>query len=566
MQNFNCVGKMKISNLKLVLFFVLALTGMYVNNVLADTPQLTYSNLNPHPYFGTLIIQNNGNIPATISQINCSSSGPVYCLSENELGKNVVQTSRPDLNGINTDTTFYINPAYTIQPHQSGELDYSVDFSLTTPLYGVAMNPTQITVVFQGSSVPVPIKIAGACSGSVCLDPGKGKDIMGYYLSSYENSYNNISASKLSYNKINGVTFGFLIFNQDGRIEIPIVDSSFDLSQIQEARQRYPYLNASLSFGGRAWINEPFFPTPACKHDPSVCFRAMASDSMGSKTFAKNAVAAMKEVHFNGINIAWEYPKSKDAENYIALLQNLRTALSAREKLDGKHYYLSISAPVHVDQINQLTPSQWQAVATLVDKIDLASDFYNKTNSLTDFISAMNLDPQDPTAKDPVSGKYDVTDAVNIYKSEGVPVSKLVLGIPTYGRLYGIEGTGKTEGLYQNIAPSESICNPTAEGFDLIYYNCIVDPSMCGYTFTRPSLTLVDPTNDSLGKYAKTPWGYSPNWFVPYDDQNSAAYKARWVEQQGLAGIMLSNLGGDLASDDKRSIVNAIQQVFNPSK
>ena len=81
--------------------------------------------------------------------------------------------------------------------------------------------------------------------------------------------------------------------------------------------------------------------------------------------------------------------------------------------------------------------------------------------------------------------------------------------------------------------------------------------------FAMPNLNLVDPTDNKFGQYALTPWGFTENLFVSFDDAKSAAYKANWVEQHQFAGVMMWDLTGDFKETDDRSIVNSVYKVFN---
>jgi chitinase len=349
-----------------------------------------------------------------------------------------------------------------------------------------------------------------------------------------------------------------------------------NLPIISQKRKQYPYLNASLSFGGWSWASTP--PGWQCQtgtspQGPAACFSQLAANPEATMNFVRGAVKAMKEVQFNGIDIDWEYPQISDAENYVKLLQKLRTALDEEGKKDNTHYYLTIAVGAGIDKIQHLNASQWQAIAAVVDHVGVMTyDFHGawdqgQVNS--DFMSAMNLDPQnDSTVTNPILGKYNVNDAMNAYLNNGIQAKKLIVGIPVYGRMMNIDGAGTTQGLYRTIrgTPIGEWDNSQSGHTGMLGYNCIVDQSTCGNGYVPPKMILVDPTENSLGKYALTPWGYSSALFVTYDDAKSASYKANWVRQNSFAGVMLWDLSGDFADDDKRSIVNVIQLAFNSEK
>jgi chitinase len=554
-------------------------TISYADNI----PPLTYQYTTPYTGAGSLTIYNNGNNPITISTLNFNTN---VTLSGNPWGtlwgwkSTVTSTANPD--GINTDYSINETPAVTIAPHQSAALTYGFDsqnYGGPFHPYNAAMNPSKVTVSLNGGS-PVSVSIQGMCSGTACKDPGNGKRVMGYYPDWAYWREPKFLASDVPFNKINTVAYAFSIFDSNGNISLFDPDSDpVNLPIISQARQQYPYLNASLSFGGWSWASVPsgwLCKPGASPVGPAACFSQMASDPTATATFITKAVKAMQEVRFNGIDIDWEYPHSAiDTTDYINLLQGLRTALNKQGELDHVHYYLTIAAPAGIDKINAFTAQQWQQIATIVDYIDVMTyDFHggwDQGSVGSDFMSAMSLDPTlDPTTKNPTLSKYNVIDAIKTYLDNGVPANKIVLGIPLYGRMVNIASAGQNQGLYQTITgvPAGEWDNQQSGHTGMIDYKCIVDSTACGNKsqFVLPQLTLVEPTADNLGKYSKTPWGYANNLFITYDDINSSDYKAQWLLQKGLAGVMFWDLTGDFPANNQNSIISSVDNVLNASK
>lgn len=562
---------MKKSNLSAPALALLICGSFHTAAALAD-PQLTYSYAskliwNPNADFlYTITINNNGATPVSIAQLNFDTNTNTISQTSGTLAAGSI-SSQSDPDGFKKDFTIQENISVTIQPNQSAQFSFHAD-SLTGPLfpYNLSTCPKHLTVKFTGSATPVSIPVQGKCKGSACVDPGNGKRITGYFTDWTYWRNPQYLANKVPYNKINTLIYAFSIFDSDGKVSL--FDSASDpqnLPMIEQARQQYPYLNASLSFGGWSWYSTP--PGWACKKGdgPSACFSQLTQNSNTRQTFVKNAVQAMKEVNFNGIDIDWEYPKTAaDAGNYVKLLQELRAALDAQGKTDNTHYYLTIAAPAGIEKIQALTQSQWQAVAQAVDYLDvMAYDFHGAWDKYSDFMSPMKVSLQDPYSKDPIFGKYDVSDAITLYLSTyKIPASKLILGIPAYGRLVNINNTGN-EGLYQIITST----TPQGEydNTGVVNYNCIEDASTCNSGFTMPSLTFLDPTTDplGLGKSSLTPWGYNANTFISFDDVKSVTKKANWLENKGLAGAMFWELSGDFPVSDPRSLIGAVQKVFS---
>ena len=75
----------------------------------------------------------------------------------------------------------------------------------------------------------------------------------------------------------------------------------------------------------------------------------------------------------------------------------------------------------------------------------MAYDFHGAFDSNSDFMAAMQLDPNyDPTVKDPILKTYNIIDSVAEYKNLGFQSPQIVVGIPAYGRLMKISSLGST--------------------------------------------------------------------------------------------------------------------------
>lgn len=555
-----------------ILFFISQVT------LADDTSPLTYQYITPYSGGASLILTNHGKDEVNISKLAFTNNAGIAGTPWGTLWgfQSKIQTTALD-DGVNTRYVIIENPVVKIPPSGTAVLTYNINRDkMGGPLSpnNAAMDSIDVSVTRSNSGLEVSVPIEGKCQDAACDDPGQGKRIMGYYPDWAYWRTPQFTVDKLPFDKINALAYAFSIFDKNGNVSLYDADSdAFNLPLISQARLKYPYLNASLSFGGWSWASKPkgwLCDTGASPNGPANCFKQLAADSASTALFVQKAVKAMKEVHFNSIDIDWEYPLQADAENYVHLLQQLRSALDEQGKQDGTHYFLTIAAPAGINKIHELTATQWKTIATTVDYIDVMTyDFHgdwDKGQVGSDFMSAMALDPTlDPTFNHPILGKYNVIDALEAYVNLGVPKNKLVVGIPVYGRMMNIKSTGPSKGLYQPITgtPQGEWDNQQSGMTGMVDYACIVDQSACGNNYILPPLTLVAPTDNNLGQYALTPWGYAANLFITYDDDKSATYKANWILENNYAGVMLWDLTGDFTGTDERSIVNAIFQVFH---
>lgn len=181
------------------------------------------------------------------------------------------------------------------------------------------------------------------------------------------------------------------------------IDNPDRLRAIVALKKQNPKLKVVLSVGG--W--------------GSGRFSEMASSDENREKFAKSCRNAVDEYGLDGIDIDWEYPTQKsagisaspdDTKNFTVLMRDLRKAL-------GKKYELSCATVASGDYI----------------------DFKDCIQYL-DFVNVMAYDMGNPPRhhsplyKSELSGGMTTEQAVESHLKKGVPASKLVIGMPFYGR------------------------------------------------------------------------------------------------------------------------------------
>ncbi|KAM0193408.1 hypothetical protein ACHAPA_004401 [Fusarium lateritium] len=196
-------------------------------------------------------------------------------------------------------------------------------------------------------------------------------------------------------------------------------------------------LKVMLSIGGWTW---------------STNFPAAAGSDATRTTFAKSAVALMKDWGFDGIDVDWEYPaNATDANNMVLLLQTVRKELDAYSKqyASGYHFQLSIAAPAGPDNYNKLKMKELGAV---LDNINLmAYDYAGSWSTVSGHQANKYVNPKIPGAT-----PFNTDQAIKAYINGGVPSKKMVLGMPIYGRAFentnglGQPYTGVGSGSWEN--------------------------------------------------------------------------------------------------------------------
>ena len=259
------------------------------------------------------------------------------------------------------------------------------------------------------------------------------------------------------------------------------------LRTIANLKKNNPNLKVLLSVGGWGAGN----------------FSEMAADPKLRRKFADDCLRIVKEYNLDGIDIDWEYPGSSaakissspdDRANFTLLMRDLRETL-------GNNRLLTIATSAGAEHIA-----------------------YTDVIPYLDFVNIMTYDmanaPKHHAALYPSENTPDLTcvESVRRHVAGGVPVNKLVLGVPFYGR-GGKEMKGRD---FKSIKEGD--------GYSLIFDNTAKVPFMVNA--------------------AGVP-------VLGYDDAHSLGYKCDYILDNDLLGVMYWDYNGD---DEQGTLRNTLAQ------
>ena len=277
------------------------------------------------------------------------------------------------------------------------------------------------------------------------------------------------------------------------------------------------------------------------------------------RVFAESCVDFIRTYGFDGVDIDWEYPvegglasnvyRPEDGVNYTLLLQELRSQLDAAAEVDGKTYELSIAAPAGYDKIRHL---ECEALGEVLDFINVMTyDLRGAWDlSKTGHHSPLYANPDEPSSVD-IREKYTVDWSLQEYLRQGVPASKLVMGVPMYGRAWGGVSPGPNGSLF---APAGSV--PPGSWDDWASGATGVNDFDAAGTPREGIVQLL--AGGDYQRYwddvSKVPYLYSATQhgghFISYDDAESLGYKLDYIDQHQLGGVMYwevtADRGGEL--------------------
>jgi len=308
-------------------------------------------------------------------------------------------------------------------------------------------------------------------------------------------------------------------------------------SRTQALKNINPNVKILLAVGGWTVGSDPFIP--------------MISNPNNRRAFVHDVVDYLRSNGFDGLDMDWEFPGARGSEKehkflFTELLKELQTAFQqetrGREKL-----LLTMATAGGSYFINKAYETT--KVAQHVDYLLLmAYNYHGSWNNFTGHHSGLYPRSDEIGAMKELNQEWTAE-----WERQGVPRSKLVMGIATYGMSF----TLRDENQHGLGAPSNGGGAPgmyTQESGILSYYEVCEN--------------LKGPWNYVWIEEQKSPYAYYKDQWVGFDDQHSVRYKAEFIRHNGYAGAFIWSLEMEdfrgVCGEGKFPLLTTIHNILRP--
>ncbi|KIM43625.1 carbohydrate-binding module family 5 protein [Hebeloma cylindrosporum] len=257
-------------------------------------------------------------------------------------------------------------------------------------------------------------------------------------------------------------------------------------------------------------------------------------------TFVSNAVQLVEDYGFDGIDIDFEYPSnSAQGQGLADLMTSLRSAFDslASRKGDSTPYLITAAVAAGAANYANLKVPQMNAAMNFWNL--MAYDYAGSWLTFAD--NQANLYGGARTG-------FNTDSAVKFYQGAGATTSKIVMGMPLYGRAF--ENTAGLGQPYSGIGPGT------------------IEAGVYSYkALPLAGASIVENTSD-VSSYS---YDSAKRELVSYDTPNIVRIKSQYINSNGLGGSMFWELSTDKVGSESlvgtaASVLGALDQTPNHIK
>ncbi|XP_077512326.1 chitinase-3-like protein 2 isoform X1 [Amblyomma americanum] len=324
------------------------------------------------------------------------------------------------------------------------------------------------------------------------------------YLVAPANSSDALPIASVDVGLCSHIIMGFGTVEEDGSINLDPLGGPTALAALAALRKRKPDLKLMISVGGGGG---------------DANFKSMVSAADSRWRFIASAMSALRAARLDGLDLDWEFPKLLDASRFARLL----TAAFVEFKKDA-HWPLLLSVAVPAQSLLVIGAYDVQTMARSVDFVNLMTYDLNIYNWYTPWVhhnSPLLSRASDP----PYFNTLNVESSAKLWVTLGMPKSKIMVGIPTYGLSWVLRDPNRWQ-----VGSLASGRNELGGGF---------------VSFAQVCSLLHDGAHREYDSEAMVPYLHKGKLWISYDDQQSVGLKASWTARNNYGGTMTFSLNSD---------------------
>jgi chitinase len=340
-----------------------------------------------------------------------------------------------------------------------------------------------------------------------------------------------------------------------------------NFNQLAKLKAAHPNLKIEISLGG--WTKSTWFSDLAATPERRQQFVSACIDTFikgnlpGGGWPAGSGGDGAAAGLFDGIDLDWEYPTQAaggnvdyspaDRHNATSLAAEFRRQLDAYGAVTGKHYLLTAAVPAAKSATKYYELS---AFSKYLDWDNVMTYDYNVPGGAKAGPDTLfGWDPRDPNSDD---WTWNTTGTIANYLVNGVPPSKIVVGVPFYGNQYIRVSSNKDHGLYgtfDNTGLDANVLVPDIEPqpsyHDLVDVAGILTPDgngAGGYTAYWDVLAGEPYLANPSGSHALATGTITTPTVISYSSPKSIGERTTLIKSLHLRGAMVWEISQDSSS------------------
>ncbi|XP_055625359.1 chitinase-3-like protein 1 isoform X1 [Toxorhynchites rutilus septentrionalis] len=291
----------------------------------------------------------------------------------------------------------------------------------------------------------------------------------------------------------------------------PLKDSDMNVTRFTNLKIRNPKVKLMLAVGG--WNAESEF------------LSSMASTISSRTTFITLVVNFLTTHGLNGLDIYWEYPTMRGGEvddrvNFVKLLSEIKSRFSS----NGLLLSIAVGATRDFHRASYNVPE----INKYVDFVNLRSyDLHGHWDAHTGHNAPLYGASWE---NDYTTSMYNVDACVRGWLSSGLTSSKLVVGIPIYGRTFTLASNSANAVDSRTLRYGDPGIYTQKDG--MLSYLEVCERLKTGYTKVWDNMQ-------------KVPYAFKGNQWISFDDTTSVSLKVDYARYRNLGGVMLWSIDYD---------------------